>query len=42
MILLLDSQIDLLYERGLANGATVEIWDETQLKIKNGLMNFYN
>lgn len=30
----LDSQIDLLYERGLANGATVEIWDETQLKIK--------
>ncbi len=28
----LDSQIDLLYERGQANGATVEIWDEKKLK----------
>ena len=28
----LDSQIDLLYERGEANGATVEIWDKTKLK----------
>ncbi len=28
----LDPQIDLLYERGQANGATVEIWDEKKLK----------
>ena len=28
----LDNQIDLLYERGKANGAKVEIWDESDLK----------
>ena len=28
----LDPQIDLLYERGQANGATVEIWDKKKLK----------
>ena len=28
----LDNQIDLLYKRGKANGAKVEIWDESDLK----------
>lgn len=28
----LDSQLDLLAERGTANGATVEFWDEQQLR----------
>lgn len=28
----LDKQLDLLYERGKANGATVEMWDEKDLK----------
>ena len=27
----LDSQLDVLAERGIANGATVEFWDEQQL-----------
>ena len=30
----LDKQLDLLYQRGTKNGATVEIWDEKQLKEK--------
>ena len=28
----LDEQLDVLFERGKANGADVEMWDETQLK----------
>ena len=28
----MDKQLDLLYERGKANGATVEMWDEKDLK----------
>jgi L-2-hydroxyglutarate oxidase LhgO len=28
----LDGQLDVLAERGTANGATVEFWDETQLR----------
>ena len=28
----LDKQLDLLYQRGKANGATVEMWDEKDLK----------
>ena len=30
----LDKQLDLLYQRGIKNGAVVEIWDEKQLKDK--------
>ena len=28
----LDNQLDILAERGIANGATVELWDEHQLR----------
>ena len=29
----LDDQLDVLAERGRANGATVEFWDEKQLRV---------